>query len=51
MELESFLKSVQLFIYSKIFQPEGTLFCPQDPSSEPYPKPDKSSHYQIILFF
>jgi hypothetical protein len=31
-------------------EPEGSLSCSQEPSTDPYPKPDKSSQYHSILF-
>jgi hypothetical protein len=30
-------------------EPEGSLLCPQEPSTGPYPKPDQSSPYQPNL--
>jgi hypothetical protein len=30
-------------------EPEGSLPCSQEPSSGPYPKPDQSSSYHLIL--
>jgi hypothetical protein len=31
-------------------EPEGSLPCPQDPTTGPYPKPDQSSPHHPILF-
>jgi hypothetical protein len=30
-------------------EPEGSLPCPQEPSTGPYPKPDQSKLYHPIL--
>jgi hypothetical protein len=30
-------------------QPEGSLPCPQEPSTGPYPEPDRSNSYHPIL--
>jgi hypothetical protein len=30
-------------------EPEGSLLCSQDPSTGPYPEPDQSSPYRLIL--
>jgi hypothetical protein len=47
------LTSRQLCSYSRIFQhfmePEGSLLCSQEPSTDPYPKPDQSSPYLPVL--
>jgi hypothetical protein len=32
-------------------EPEGSLPCSQEPSTSPYPKPDRSSQYHRILSF
>jgi hypothetical protein len=29
---------------------EGSLSCSQEPSTGPYPEPDESSPYHLILF-
>jgi hypothetical protein len=46
---ESFLRSCQLLSNSRISQhlvePEGSLPCSEEPSSSPYPEPDRSSPY------
>jgi hypothetical protein len=30
-------------------EPEGSLPCSQDPSTGPYPEPDQSNSYHLIL--
>jgi hypothetical protein len=49
---EPFLRSCQLCSYSRTSQhfmePEGSLPCSQEPSTDPYPKPDQSSPYHSI---
>jgi hypothetical protein len=30
-------------------EPEGSLLCPQEPSTGPYPEPDQSNPYYPIL--
>jgi hypothetical protein len=30
-------------------EPEGSLLCSQEPSTGPYPQPDRSSPYHLIL--
>jgi hypothetical protein len=50
---DPFLGSRQLCSYSKTSQhfmePEGSLSCSQEPSTGPYPEPDRSSPYHPIL--
>jgi hypothetical protein len=50
---EPFLRSQQLCSYSRISQhfmePEDSLPCSQEPSTGPYPEPDRSSLYHLIL--
>jgi hypothetical protein len=50
---ESFLRSRQSLSYSRISQrfmeTEGSLPCSQDRSTVPYPEPDQSSPYRLIL--
>jgi hypothetical protein len=31
-------------------EPEGSLLCSQEPSTDPYPKPDQSSPYYPMLY-
>jgi hypothetical protein len=49
---EPFLRSHQFCNYSRIFQPfvepEGSFLCSQEPSTGPYPEPDKSNPYHPI---
>jgi hypothetical protein len=45
----NFLRDFQLYSYSRISKPEGSLPCSQDPSTSPYPEPDQSSPYHYIL--
>jgi hypothetical protein len=49
---EPFFRSRQLCSHSRTFQnfiePEGSLLCSQEPSTGPYPKPDRSSPYNPI---
>jgi hypothetical protein len=33
-----------------LWDPEGSLTCSQEPSTDPYPEPDESSPYETILF-
>jgi hypothetical protein len=50
---EPFLRSFQLCSHSGTSQhfkePEGSSPCSQDPSIGPYPEPDRSNPYHIIL--
>jgi hypothetical protein len=50
---EPFLRSRQLCIYSRTSQhfmePENSLPCTQEPSTGPYPQPDRSNPYHPIL--
>jgi hypothetical protein len=50
---EPFLRSCQLCSYSRTSQhfmePEGSLPCSQEPSTCPYPEPDRSNPYHPIL--
>jgi hypothetical protein len=50
---EPFLRSCQLCSHSRTSQhfkePEGSSPCSQEPSTGPYPEPDRSSPYQPIL--
>jgi hypothetical protein len=50
---EPFLRSSQLCSYSRISQHfaelEGSLPCPQEPSTGPYSEPDQSNSYHPIL--
>jgi hypothetical protein len=52
MEL-SFLRSQQLLSYSRIVyyftETERSLLYSKEPSTCPYPEPDKSSPYQLVL--
>jgi hypothetical protein len=51
---QPFLRSCQLCSHSKISQnfmePERSLPCSQQPSTHPYPEPDRFSPYHPILF-
>jgi hypothetical protein len=53
MEIKPFVRSHQLYSYSKISQhfmePESSLPCSEEPSTGPYPEPDKSNPYHPIL--
>jgi hypothetical protein len=31
-------------------EPDGSLPCSQEPSTGPYPEPDESNPYDVILF-
>jgi hypothetical protein len=50
---EPFLRSCQLCSHSRTSQhfmePEGSSQCSQEPSTGPYPEPDQSSPYYLIL--
>jgi hypothetical protein len=50
---EPFLRSCQLFIHSEIpsnfKEPESSSLCSQEPSTGPYPEPDRSSPYHPML--
>jgi hypothetical protein len=50
---ESFLRSRKIFSYSwtsqHFMEPEGSLPCSQEPSTDPYPEPDQPSLYNSIL--
>jgi hypothetical protein len=47
LRAEPFFRSRQLSSYSRTSQhfmePEGTLLCSQEPSTDPYPEPDQSN--------
>jgi hypothetical protein len=49
---EHFLRSCQLCSHSRtsphFMEPEGSLSCSQEPSTGPYPQPDRSSPYHPI---
>jgi hypothetical protein len=51
--VEPFLRSRQMCSHSRTSQrfmePEGSLLCSQEPSTDPYPEPDRSSLYHLIL--
>jgi hypothetical protein len=51
---EPFLRSCQLCSHSRTSQhfrePEGSSSCSQEPSTGPYPEPDRSSPYPSYLF-
>jgi hypothetical protein len=51
---EPFSRSRQLCSYSRTSQhfmePECSLPCSQEPSSRPYPEPNKSNQYHTILY-
>jgi hypothetical protein len=50
---EPFLRSNQLCSYSRnshhFMESEGSLRCPQQPSTGPYSEPDESNPYHLIL--
>jgi hypothetical protein len=50
---EPFLRSCQLCSHSRTSQhftePEGSLPCSQEPSTGPYPEPDRSSPYTLVM--
>jgi hypothetical protein len=50
---EPFLRSCQLCSYSRssqhFMEPGGSLTCSQEPSTGPYPEPDRSNPYYPIL--
>jgi hypothetical protein len=52
--VEPFLRSHHLRGYSRtsqhFMQPVHSLLCPQEPSTGPYPEPDRSSPYHPVLF-
>jgi hypothetical protein len=49
---EPFLRSRQFYSYSRTSQhfmePEGSLPCSQEPSTDPYPEPGQSNPYHPI---
>jgi hypothetical protein len=51
--VESFLRSLESLSYSRIYQhfmePEGLLTRSQQPATYPYPDPDQSSPYHLIV--